>query len=429
MRGSGLRVDTRPSAPNTNRTPASLGTQSQGYEPAVEIVTNHNSHHHPSPFPQYRRQISQPQATMNCYGQHPSLPVPQPPRHTVPVDVTWNRNAQRPPVSVPQYHRYLAQFESAAKHHGHGPSPSSLATQTDMGHWVPNMPNANQAVRHGNQNTGLNEQFRQPASNHSSQRANPPENHARTLLSKSNGSGNQLGRQSMGSSQPAKCVNGHRGAGPAQNISSGSRGLQIHYTTPVGEPVPQIEMRERQAMTAGLERLKMLEQSFAHLEGDHTRRLVALERSHEGLVAYQANGLVRYRNAHGLPSTTSREEIGVSVAEVEQAHTSTQPSTLPCEKNTQVLDDTVKTPPTHTNKPNAPRDDINSCRDTIELPSDIDDTNVTPHHEVQARKAPKVRIGNVRQHLNGQSPKPRASRYNMRERVQGRVQKTTTRGL
>lgn len=393
-------------------------------------MTNHNSHHHPSSFSQYQRQMSQ--ATMNCYGQHPSLPVPQPPRHTVPVDVTSNRNVQRPPVSVPQYHQYLAQCEAAAKHHGHGPSPPSLAPQTGMGHWVQNMPKANPAyaVRHGNQNPGLNEQSRQPASNHSAQRANQPENHARTLLSKSNGSGSQLGRQSMGSSQPARGVHGHRAAGPAQSMTSDSRGWQIHCAAPMGESMPPIDMRERQAMTAGLERLRMLERSFAHLEEDHTRRLVALERKHEeGLVAYRANELVRYRNVHGLPSTTSREEIGVLVAEVGQAHISTHSSSLPCEKSTQELDDMATTPPTHTDKSNAPSDDINNGRDTIELPSDIDNTKVTPRHKVQARKASKVCMGNLRQHLNGQSPKPRAGRYNMRERVQGRVQKTTTRGL
>jgi hypothetical protein len=432
MRGSGLRVDTSPGAPKTNMIPVSLDTQSQGYIHGAETFTNHNGHHQPSSFSQYQRQMSQTQATMNCYSQHPSLPVPQPSRHTIPVDVTSNRNVQRPPVSVPQYHQYLAQCEAAARHHGHGPSPPSLAPKTGMGHWVRNMPKANPAyaVRHGNQNTGLNEQSRQPALNYPAQRANQPENHSCTLLNKSNSSGSQLGRQFTGASQPTKNVNDHRAAGPAQNMTSDSRGLQIHCAAPVRESMPPMDMRERQAMTAGLERLVMLERSFVHLKEDHTRRLVALERKHEeGLVAYRANELVRYRDVHGLSSTTSRGGIGVLAAEVGQAHISTQSSRLSCEKSTQDLNDMVTTPPTRTDKSNASSHDINSGRDTIELPSDIDNTNVTPCHKVQARKASKVRIGNVRRCSNGQSPKPRAGRYDMRKRVQGRVQKTTTRGL
>lgn len=431
MRGSGLRVDTRPSAPKTNMVPLSFNTQPQGYMPGADNSTKHNGHHHPSSFSQYQREMCQNQATMNCYSQHPLLPVPQPPRHTVPVDVTSNHNVQRPPVSVPQYHQYLAQCEAATKHHGQGPSPPSLASQTGLGHWVRKIPKADSAytARQGNQNTGPNGQSRQPASNYLAQKHVQHENHGCTLVNGSNSSGSQLGRQFTGASQPTKRVPGHRAAGPVQNMTSDPRGLQVHCAAPVREPTPAMDMKERQAMTAGLKRLEMLEWSFARLKEDHTRRLVALERKHEELVAYRTNELARYRDVHGLPSTTSREEIGALAAEAGQAHISTRSSRLPCEESTRELDDMVTTPLTHADKSNAPSHDINSVRANIELLSDVSNTNVTPCHKVQARKASKVGIGNARQRSNGESPKPRAGRYNMRERVQGRVQKTATRGL
>lgn len=150
----------------------------------------------------------------------------------------------------------------------------------------------------------------------------------------------------------------------------------------------------------------------------------------EGLVGYRANELARYRDIHGLPSTMLREEIGALTAEeVGQSHISTPSSRLPCEKSTQGLDDMVTMPLTHTGKSNAPSRDINSVRDTIELRSEVDNANVTPCHKVQKPNASKVSVGNLRQCSNGESPKPRAGRYNMRKRVQGRVQKTAKRGL
>lgn len=432
MRGSGLRVDTRPSAPTTKMMPASLDTQPQGYMPGAEMPTNHNGHHHPSSFPQYQQQTSQSQATMSRYSHHTSLPVPQPPRHTVPVDVASNRNVQRPPVSVPQYHQYLAQVEAAAKHHGQGPSPPSFPSQTGMGHWIRNMPNANPAyaVRHGNQNAGPDEPSRQPNSNYLAQKYDRPDNHGCAFLNRSNSSGSQLGQQLTGASQPTRSVNGHRAAGPVQNMTSNPRGLQARCAVPVREPLPAMDIRERQAMTAGLKRLEMLEQSFADLKEAHTRRLVALERKHEEeQVAHRANEVACYRDVHGLPSTTSREDIEPLAAEVGQARRLTKSSRLPYEKTTQELDDVVTTPLTHTDNSNTPSPDTNNVRNTIELPFDVDNTNVTPCHEVQARKTPKGRVRNVRRRSNDESPKPHRGRYNMRERVQGRVQKIATRGL
>lgn len=433
MRGPELRVDTCPSAPKTNMIPVSLDTRSQGKLPGADRLSNHNGYHHPPSFSQYQRQMSQTQATMSYYNQHPSLAVPQPARHTVQMNVTPNRNAQRPPVSVPQYQQYLAQFEAAAKHHGQGPSPPDPSSKTGMGHWVRNMPKAHPAyaVRHGNQHTCLNGQPHQPTSNYLVQEHNRTENHNCTLINRSNSSGSHPGPQFARVSQPIKSVDDHRNAGPAQDMTSDPRGLQVHRAVSVIESNPAMDMRERQAMTAGLKRLETLERSFVDLRDDHTRRLLAIERKHEeALAASRANELARYRDVHGLPSAEFREEIGASaVKKVAQAHISIQSSRLSCERNTHKLDGMVTTSLTRTDKSNAPSHDIDSVRDIIEPRSNVDNKNVTPHHEVQARKASKVSVGNVRQRSNGESLRPHAGRYNMRKRVHGRVQKVATQEM
>jgi hypothetical protein len=427
MRGSGLRVDTRPDAPKTNMIPVSLDARSQGYMPGAENLANHNGHHHPSSFSQYQRQTSQTQAAMNYYSQHPSLPAPKPSLHTVQADVTSNRNAPRHPVPVPQYHQYLAQFEAATKHQGQGPSPPGPAPQTSMGHWVRNMPKAHPAypVRHGNQYTDPNAQSRQPTPNYLVHKHNQPENHGCTLVNRSNSSGSHLNRPSAGANQPTKSANVHRAAGPAQNMNSDPRGLHVHRAASVTGATSAVNMRERQAMTAGLKRLEMLERSFAALEENHTQRLLALERKNEEeVVASRTNELSRYRDVHGLPSTMFREEIAASAAqEVGQAHISIQSSRLSCETRTHQVDDMVTTPLTRTDKSNTPSQDIDSVRNTIEPRSDVNNKNVTPCHKLQVRRASKVSVENVRQRSNGESPKPPAHRYNMRKRVKNTVKR------
>jgi hypothetical protein len=429
MRGSGLRVDTRPDAPKTNMIPMSLDARSQGYMPGAENLANHNGHHHPSSFSQYQRQTSQTQAAMNYYSQHPSLPAPQPSLQTVRADVMSNRNAQRHPVPVSQYHQYLAQFEAATKPHGQGPSPPGPAPQTSMGQWVRNMPKAHPAyaVRHGNQYTDPNAQSRQPTPNHLVHGHNPPENHGCPLINRSNSSGSRLGRPSAGANQPTKSAQVHRAAGPAQNMNSDPKGLHVHRAASVTGATSAMDMGgERQAMTAGLKRLEMLERNLAYLQKEHAARLSALERKHEEeVVASRTNELSRYRDVHGLPSTAFRKEIAALAApEVGQAHISIESSSLSREKRSHQVDGMVAIPLTRTDKPNTPSQDIDIVRNIIEPQSDVNNKNVTPCHKLQVRRASKVSVENVRQRSNGESPKPPAGRYNMRKRVK----KTVKRG-
>jgi hypothetical protein len=297
-----------------------------------------------------------------------------------------------------------------------------------MGQWVRNMPKAHPAyaVRHGNQYTDPNAQSRQPTPNHLVHGHNQPENYGCTLVNRSNSSGSRLGRPSAGANQPTKSAHVHRAAGPAQNMNSDPKGLHVHRAASVTEAISAMDMGERQAMTAGLKRLEMLERNFAYLQKDHAARLLALERKHEEeVVASRTNELSRYRDVHGLPSTAFREEIAALAApEVGQAHISIQSSRLPREKRTHHVDDMVTTPLTRTNEPDTPSQDIGSVRNIIEPQSDFNNKNGTPCHKLQVRRASNVSVENVRQRSNGESPKPPAGRYNMRKRVK----KTVKRG-
>jgi hypothetical protein len=209
-------------------------------------------------------------------------------------------------------------------------------------------------------------------------------------------------------------------------MNSDPKGLHVHRAASVTGATSAMDMGERQAMTAGLKRVEMLERNLAYLQKDSDARLLALERKHEEeVVASRTNELSRYRDVHGLPSTVFREEIAALAApEVGQAHISIQSSRLSREKRTHQVDDMVTTPLTRTDKSNTPSQDIDSVRNIVEPRSDVNNKNVTPCHKLQVRRASKVSVENVRQRSNGESPKPPASRYNMRKRVE----KTVKRG-
>lgn len=449
MKGSGLRVDTRPCPPRSNVMPMSLDRQSQGYMPQVEFSSNGQGHQRPSTLNQHQRQTSQTHATPNFYSQRPSPHVPQPSRRADPVDASSNCTAQQPPVSAPQYHQYLTQCETTSKQYGQKPLPPQLASQPSMGHWVYNMPKAHPAhvVRQSSHYTDPNGQPRPLAAAHAVYQQNRPENHGRPSVDKSSSTSSHLRRQYTGTSQPTNSTSGHRVAGPPQSMPSDPRRQQVPPTVPVTQAVPAKDLKERQAFIAAWKRLEMLERncdamkerhdrlerSCAETKENHDRRLSALESKHEeGLMAARADVIARYRDANGqaLLSTSFQEGIGpLTVHETTQAHDSTQPPRLTPEKDTREMVDVTTTPPVHPGKSDAPCHSATSVRDTIELRSDIDSTSITPCHKVQPRRPSTVKTGVVRQLSNASdgSPKSGVRRYNMRRRVQGRVQKPAKR--
>lgn len=429
--------------------PMSLDRQSQGYMPQAEFSDNGQSHQRPSTLNQHQRQTTQTHATPDFYSQRPSPHVPQPSRRAVPVDASSKRTAQQPPVSAPQYHQYLAQCETTSKQYGQKPLPSHLASQPSMGHWVYNMPKAHPAhvVGQSNQYADPNGQPRPLGAAHAVYQQNRPDNHGRTSVNRSSSSSSNLSRQYTGASQPTNSTNGHRVAGPPQSMPSDPRRQQVPPTVPVTQAVPAKDLKERQAFIAAWKRLEMLERncdamkerhdrlerSCAETKENHDRRLSALESKHEeGLMAARADVIARYRDANGqaLLSTSFQEGIGpLTVYETTQAHDSTQPPRLTPEKDTREMADVTTTPPVHTGKSDAPCHSATSVRDTIELRSDIDSTSITPCQKVQPRKPSTVKTGIVRQlsNANDGSPKSGVRRYNMRRRVQGRVQKPAKR--
>lgn len=421
-----------------------LNAQSQGYIPGAELVTNHNGHHYPSSLSQHQRQTSQTQPTMRCSSQHPPVPVSQPSHHAGQVNTTLNPNARRPPASVSQYHQYLVQCEATAKHQGERPSAPTPVPQAGMGHWVRNVPKAHPAyvVQHGNRYFDHRGQSRQPTSNHIQHTHNQSKSQGFTLLDGSNSSGSYRDRQSVGTNQPSRSVNGHRATGPAQIVTPDPRPWQVNRAASVTGPVPAVDMRERQAMIAGLKRLEMLERRFSDLEEHHARslvdlkddlvqRLLAVEKKYEErLAASQANELTRYRDVSGLPSTIFRQDIrALAAGEIGRPHNSVRSARLSCGRKSQGLDETATAPPTQSDKSTVPCHHADNVRDSIELRSDVDKTNITPCRELQERNVSNGRVGSVRRRSNGESPKPCARRYNMRTRVQGRVQKIVKRGL
>lgn len=425
--------------------PMSLDRQSQGYMPQAEFSTNGQGHQRPSTLNQHQRQTSQTHATPNFYGQRPSSHVPQPSRRAVPVDVSSNCTAQQPPVSAPQYHQYLTQCETTSKQYGQEPLPPHHASQPSMGHWVYNMPKAHPAhvVRQSNQYADPNGQPRPLAVAHAVYQQNRPENHGRTSVNRSSSASSHLSRQYTGASQPTNSTNGHRVAGPPQSMPSNARRQQVPHAVPVTQVVPAKDLKERQALIAAWKRLEMLERncdamkerhdrlerSCAETKEHHDRRLSALESKHEeGLMAARADVIARYRDADGqAPLRTSfREGIGpLTTHETTQAYTSTQPPRLTSEKDTGEMADVTTTTLVHTGKSDAPCHSATSVRDTIGLRSDIGSTSITPFQKVQARKPSTAKTGIVRQpsNANDGSPKTGVGRYNMRRRVQGRVQK------
>ncbi|KAM0703993.1 hypothetical protein Q7P35_008999 [Cladosporium inversicolor] len=246
----------------------------------------------------------------------------------------------------------------------------------------------------------------------------------------------------MGKSQPTNSTNGHRVAGPPQNMPSNTRGQQLSHPVPVTQTVPAKDLKDRQALIAAWKRLEMLERScgamkehhdrlersYAETKEHHDRRLTALESNYEGLMAARADGIARYRDAHGqaLPSTSFRGEIrAMAVHETTRAYNSAQTPSLPSEKNTREVADITTTPLAQAGKSDAACHSTTSVRDTIELRPDIDSTSITPCQKAKARKPSKVRTEILRQRSNADdgSLRPRVGRYNMRRRVQGRVQK------
>lgn len=429
-------------------TPMSLDRQSQGYMPQAEFSSNGQGHQRPSTLNQHQRQTSQTHATPNFYVQRPSSHVPQPSRRAVQVDVSSNGTAQQPPVSAPQYHQYLPQCETTSKQYGQGALPPHHASQASMGHWVYNMPKAHPAhvVRQSNQYADPNGQLRPLAAAHAVHQQNRPENHGWTSVNRSSSASSHLSRQHTGASQPTNSTNGHRVAGPPQSMPSNPRRQQVPHAPPVTQVVPAKDVKERQAFIAAWKRLEMLERncdamkerhdrlerSCAETKEHHDRRLSALESKHkEGLMAARADVIARYRDANGQTLlSTFREGIGpLTVHETTQAHISTQPPRLTSEKVTHGMADVTTTPLVHTGKSDAPCHSATSVRDTIELRSDIDSTIITPCQNVQARKPSTVKTGIVRQisNANDGSPKSGVGRYNMRRRVQGRVQKPAKR--
>jgi hypothetical protein len=230
-------------------------------------------------------------------------------------------------------------------------------------------------------------------------------------------------------------------------MPSNPRRQQVPHAVPVTQVVPAKDLKERQALVAAWKRLEMLERncdvmkerhdrlerSCAETKEHHDQRLSALESKHEeGLMAARADVIARYRDAHGqaLHSTSFLEGIGpLTVHETTQAYISTQTPRLTSEKDTSEMADVTTTPLVHTGKSDARCHSATSIRDTIELRSDINSTSITPGQKVQARKPSTVKTGIVRQRSNANdgSPKSGVGRYNMRRRVQGRVEKPAKR--
>ncbi|KAM0703826.1 hypothetical protein Q7P35_009011 [Cladosporium inversicolor] len=313
-----------------------------------------------------------------------------------------------------------------------------------MGHWTHNMPKVPPAHvgRQSIPYADSNGQSRPLAANHAVNQHNRPEHHGWTSINRSSGSSSHLGRQYMGKSQPTNSTNGHRVAGPPQNMPSNTRGQQLSHPVPVTQTVPAKDLKDRQALIAAWKRLEMLERScgamkehhdrlersYAETKEHHDRRLTALESNYEGLMAARADGIARYRDAHGqaLPSTSFRGEIrAMAVHETTRAYNSAQTPSLPSEKNTREVADITTTPLAQAGKSDAACHSTTSVRDTIELRPDIDSTSITPCQKAKARKPSKVRTEILRQRSNADdgSLRPRVGRYNMRRRVQGRVQK------
>ena len=445
MKGSGLRVDTQSRPSSTNTMAMSFDRQSQGYMPRAELTTNRQGQQNPSTRNHHQRQTSQTHVTPNFYSQRPSSYVPQSSHRTVQVDVSSNYAAQTPPLSAQQYHQYLRQRETASKQYGQEPLPPRPVLQASMGHWVHSMPKAHPAhvVAQSQQYADPNGQPYPLAANHAVHQQNRPEDHGWTSVNRSSNSNSHLGRQYTGASQPAKSANGHRVAGPPQSMPTDPRGQQVPHTVPATQVVPAKDLKDRQALIAAWRRLEMLErscdamkerherleQSCAVTKEHHERRLSALESKHEeGLMAARADMIARYRDAHGqaVLSTSSREGIeALAVYETTQADISTRSPRLPSEKANRETSDVTATPLVHTGRLDALGHRTTSVRDTIELTSDIDSTSITPCHKVQARKLSKVEAANVRQRstANDGGPNTHVGRYNMRKRVQGRVQK------
>ena len=102
-------------------------------------------------------------------------------------------------------------------------------------------------------------------------------------------------------------------------MPSNTRGQQVPQPVPVTQMIPTKDLKDRQALMAAWKRLEMLERScdarkehydrlersYAEMKEHHDRRLSALESKYEGFMAARADGIARYRDAHGqaLPST------------------------------------------------------------------------------------------------------------------------------
>ena len=444
MKGSGLRVDTRPCPPKTNMMPMSFDRQPQGHIPGAEFSTSGHGHHHPSTFHQHLRQTSQTHAMPRCYSQCPPSQVTQPSRRVVQVEVSSNHAAQQPPAPATRYHQHSTQRESASKQYGQEPSLPRPTPQANMGHWVHSMPKVHpaHAGRQGNPYADPNGQSRPMAANHAVNQHNRPEHHGWTSVNRPSSSSSHIGRQYTGASQPPNGANGHRVTSLPQNMPYNARGQQLPQPVPVTHVIPAKDLKDRQALMAAWKRLEVLERkcdaikehhdrlerSYAETREHHGRKLSALESKYEGFMDATADGIARYRDAHGraLPSTSSRGEIrAMAVHETTRAYISAQTPDLPSEKNIHEVTDVTTTPLVQTDKSDAPCHSITSIRDTIEPGFDIDRTSITPCQKLQARKPSKVKTGTVRErsNANGGSPKPRLGRYNMRKRVQGRVQK------
>lgn len=450
MKGSGLRVDTRLCPPKTNMMPMSVDRQPQGHIPGAEFSTIGHGHRRPSTFHQHQRQTSQTNAIPSYNSQCPPSQVTQPSRRVVQVKVSSNHAAQQPPAPATRYHQQSTQRESASKQFGQEPFLPRPTSQSDMSHWVHSMPKVHPANvgRQGYPYAGPNGQSRPMAANHAVNQQNWPEHHGWTSVNRPSSSSSHIGRQYTGPSQPTNGTNGHRATGLPQNMPSNARGQQVPQPVNMTQMIPAKDLKDRQALIAAWKRLEMLEQSCgamkeyhdrlertcAETKEHHDRRLSALESKYEGLMAARADGIARYRDAHGqaLPRTSFRGEVtAMAVHETTRAYISAQTPTLPSEKDNCEVADVTTTPLVLTDKSDVPRHTTTSARDTIELRSDIDNTSITPCQKVQARKPSKTKtkIVSERSNANGGSPKPRMGRYNMRKRVQGRVQKPAKKRL
>lgn len=450
MKGSGLRVDTRPCPPKTNMMPMSFDRQPQGRIPGAEFSTSGHGYHRPSTFHQHQRQTSQTHAIPRFYSQCPPSQVTQPSRRVVQVEVSSNHAAQQPPAPATRYHQHSTQRESVSKQYGQEPFLPRPISQANMDHWVHSMPKVHPAHigRQSNPYADPNGQSRPMAANHAVNQHNWPEHHGWTSVNRPSSSNSHIGRQHTGATQSTNGTNGHRVTGLPQNMPSNTRGQQVPQPVPVTQMISTKDLKDRQALMAAWKRLEMLERScdarkehhdrlersYAEMKEHHDQRLSALESKYEDLMAARADGIARYRDALGqaLPSTSFRGEIrAMAVHETTRAYISAQTPDLPSEKNTREVTAATTTPLVQTGKSDAPCHSITSVRDTIEPRSDIERTSITPCQKVQARKSSEFKTGIVpeRSNANGGSPKPRVGRYNMRKRVQGRVQKPAKKRL